>query len=163
MTTNVKKVKKLNPTYAKAWVLETVNEVGFNIPEIKEFLDENGFSVRHMELKFTTMFRKTFQIYFWDYQNLNNLKKLNDEVSWWTNKHWNVVFKGKYIPIAKHVDKRRQALLLPPAVPPTREEFSANLTDEQALLLEKEMIKQYNTHKNIEYYKSKGYQYFADE
>ncbi len=162
MTTNVKKVKKLNPTYAKAWILETVNEVGFNIPENIEFLNSEGFHVRHMELKFVTLYRKTFQVYFFDYQNLNQLKKLNDEVSWWTNKHWNVVFKGKYIPIAKHVEKRRLALLLPPTVPPTREEFSANLTDDQALLLEQEMIRQYNHHKNVEYYTKKGYKYFTD-
>lgn len=156
---NKQRVKKNNPKYAKVWILETPNEEDFKpLEEVRDYLNLLGFHVRHMEMPKIDKNRIVYQVYFFNFQRLDDLKKINPDVLWMTNILWNKWRKGDYVAQAKHVQQRINFLLDKKVY----DEIYNQVGDYDLLELESDLMKTYAQDKKDEALRAKGYFIFRD-
>lgn len=150
--------KKLNPKYAKVWILEAPNEYEFNdVCKFRRYLDWKGFKVRHIEERVREKYRVIFQIYFWHYQRLKDLQSMGD-VLWMTNKVWNNTRRNEFIPQAKHVQTRLNYLADQALYEAEYDKYTLN----DLLEIEAELLRIHNEKKKEDALRERGYFIFKD-
>lgn len=73
----------------KVFILLTVNDEHSTKDKIYEELLTNNEYPLAVELIKQTMYMNRFVVYFYDFKTITELKKLNEDYSWWTLYHWN--------------------------------------------------------------------------